>query len=84
MLKTSLYIYEPAAVDFAAVRKIELLWKIGLAKLTSFSYEFMSLDPSNLTITLLGLVCRACAAALARRATDRKARGEGIAAFEIL
>jgi predicted signal transduction protein with EAL and GGDEF domain len=81
VLKASLYTDEPAARDFAGTRKIELIWKIALAKLTSLSYEFMSLDPSNLTNTVLVLVCHACAAALARWRSDRPARRPGIAAF---
>jgi hypothetical protein len=82
MLKASPYTDEAAANDFAGMRKIELLWKIALAKLTSLSYEFMSLDPSNFTNTVLGLVCHACAAALARWRSDRSARSHGIAAFD--
>jgi hypothetical protein len=63
MLKASLHTDEAAGNDFAGMGKIELLWKRALAKLTSFSYEFVSFDPSNLTNTVLVLVCHACAAA---------------------
>jgi hypothetical protein len=82
MSRTGLCLYESPAGDFAAVRKIEVLGKIGLALLTRFSYEFMSLDLSNLTTMLLGLVCRACVAALARQCSNRKTRGPCAVAFD--
>lgn len=83
MSKTALCIHEAAAPQVpAALRRVERLWRMGVAKLTTLSYEFMSLDPSNLTTTVLGLVCHACAAALARWRSERPARGHGIVAFD--
>jgi hypothetical protein len=83
MSKTDPCIYEAAVPQVpAALRRIDRLGRMGLAKLTSFSYGFMSFDPSNLTTTMLGLVCHACAAALARWRWDRSARRHGIAAFD--
>jgi hypothetical protein len=74
MSKTSLCIGAAREADFAAARKDELFWRMGFAKLTSLSYEFLSLDPSNLTTAVLGLVCRACAAGLALRRADPRAQ----------
>jgi hypothetical protein len=83
MSKTAVCIHEAAAPQApAALRRIERLRRMGLAKLTSFSYGFMSLDPSSLTTTMLGVVCHTCAAALARWRSDRPARRHGIAAFD--
>jgi hypothetical protein len=74
MSRTSLCIGEAAEVDFAAARKIQLFWRMGLARLTSLSYELLSLDPSSLTTMGLRLVCCACAAVLALRRADPRAQ----------
>jgi hypothetical protein len=83
MSKIAFCIYKAAAPQVpAALRRIERLWRIGLAKLTSLTYGFIALDPSNLTTTTLGLVFHACAAALARWRPHGPARRHGIAAFD--
>jgi hypothetical protein len=60
MSRTSPNPGEGAASEAAAMRpkaRIETSWRVWLALLVSFGYEFAALDAANLIVTGSGLAC---------------------------